>query len=112
MHWKIQKICIFALEICFKENTAFFSFILSLDVFLWLGKILGRVCVWVSVLGFLALCHYQYRFSFRTDDGNCSCFLLVRNRSCLTGICKYKSRQSSLFVVFSQKKVMGRKKSF
>lgn len=24
MHWKIQKVCIFALEIHFKENTIFF----------------------------------------------------------------------------------------
>lgn len=75
------------------------------------------MCVCVCVLGFLALWDYQYRFSFRIDDRNCFCFLLMRNRSCPTGICKYNSRQSFPFTVFSQKKVTllwekGKKKSF
>lgn len=112
MRWKIQKTCIFALEICFKENIAFFFFPSPGHSSLACEDVGEGVCVFVCVLGFLALWFYQYRFSFRTDGRNGFCFLLMRNRSCPTGICKYNSMQSSPFTVFSQKKVMGKKKSF
>lgn len=95
---------VFPLEVGLKENSH--DFFCS-TFFVACGP--GILCVPVCFLVCFFLCHCQPRFYSRTDDDNCSCSLLMRNRFCFSSVSEC-ILQSSLFALFSPEKVMGRKK--